>query len=377
MPDRSAIVVGAGIVGLATARALALHGFRVEVFERSLSACGASIRNFGMVWPIGQPQGRLYELAVRSRNIWKKTAAGAGIWYEPAGSLHVAYQDDEQQVLHELFEIFSREGRPVEWLDKDAVQQRSAIARRAGCRGGLFSRDELIVNPRQAIAALPAYLEEQWNVRFHYGQAVKEVYGQTIGVAGRIFSADLVFICSGSDFETLYPERFSTYPITKCKLQMMRFALENPEQRIGPALCGGLSLIHYESFKAAPSRALLQQRFAETMPAYVRNGIHVMVAQHEAGELTIGDSHEYGPAPDPFDKQQINALIREYLLQFAELDRARQTESWNGIYARMTNGQPDLFDSPEAGVYLFTATGGAGMTLSFGLAEEHVASILS
>ncbi|MDP4246186.1 MAG: FAD-dependent oxidoreductase, partial [Bacteroidota bacterium] len=71
MPFQKAIVVGAGIVGLATARALAVRGFAVKVFERSERAVGASIRNFGMVWPIGQPGGKMYSRAMRSREIWR------------------------------------------------------------------------------------------------------------------------------------------------------------------------------------------------------------------------------------------------------------------------------------------------------------------
>ena len=73
MDEKSAIVVGAGIVGLATARALAAKGFKVKVFDRSQKAIGASIRNFGMIWPIGQPDGP-YATALRSRNIWKEIA---------------------------------------------------------------------------------------------------------------------------------------------------------------------------------------------------------------------------------------------------------------------------------------------------------------
>src|ERR1700755_2730880 len=112
MQSRSAIVIGAGIVGLATARALALRGFSVKVFERSAQAVGASIRNFGMIWPIGQTAGKMYDRAVRSRNVWKELGPKADFWHETAGSLHLAYQPDEWQVLQELCEIFRKEGRP-------------------------------------------------------------------------------------------------------------------------------------------------------------------------------------------------------------------------------------------------------------------------
>ncbi len=47
MPDRMAIVVGAGIIGLASARALAMKGYQVDRYERNPFATGASIRTFG------------------------------------------------------------------------------------------------------------------------------------------------------------------------------------------------------------------------------------------------------------------------------------------------------------------------------------------
>jgi glycine/D-amino acid oxidase-like deaminating enzyme len=47
--NKSAIVVGAGIVGLATARALAEKGYTVKVIEKSQFSLGASVRNFGVL----------------------------------------------------------------------------------------------------------------------------------------------------------------------------------------------------------------------------------------------------------------------------------------------------------------------------------------
>jgi FAD dependent oxidoreductase TIGR03364 len=375
MKPKEAIVIGAGIAGLATARALAIKGYKVKVLERSARAVGASIRNFGMVWPVGQPCGEMYERAVRSRNIWKEIGNTSNCWYENAGSLHLAYADDEWQVLQELFEIFRAE-RPVTLLEPEGVHSHTKYAQPAGLRGGLFSADEIIVDPRTAISLLPAYLYEQYGIEFFWGKCVTYISGQTAYVGlHEEFQADLVFICSGADFETLYPEIFSGFAITRCKLQMMRMHQPSSFQRLGPALCGGLSLAHYNSFKAAPSLSALRHRFQEEMPQHMQCGVHVMVSQNEKGELTVGDSHEYGPVHDPFDKHAVNQMILDYLKTFCRSADWAIMETWNGVYAKLTDGSAYIFHSPEPGVYIFNGLGGAGMTLSFGLAEELTASI--
>jgi len=79
-------VVGAGIVGLAHALAAAKQGLKVVVFERNPYPVGASIRNFGMIWPIGQPMGELYNRALEARRIWVEVAQKAGFHLDQCGS---------------------------------------------------------------------------------------------------------------------------------------------------------------------------------------------------------------------------------------------------------------------------------------------------
>jgi FAD dependent oxidoreductase TIGR03364 len=186
----------------------------------------------------------------------------------------------------------------------------------------------------------------------------------------RQFSADEIFICSGEDFETLYPEVFSAAAFTKCKLQMMRMQAQPDDWRIGPSLCAGLSLLHYNAFKVGESWKALKEFLTDKYPDHIKLGIHVMVSQNQEGELTIGDSHEYGPTHDPFTREFINDLILDYLETFARFRTPMLTERWNGVYPKTTDGSTEFVHKPASGVTIVNGIGGAGMTLSFGLCEE-------
>jgi FAD dependent oxidoreductase TIGR03364 len=372
-------VIGAGIVGLAVARTAALRGLKVAVFERSSRAVGASIRNFGMVWPIGQPAGPLLERALRSREIYHELSKQAGFWINPNGSLHVAYHSDEWAVLEEFAQIANPatggnaqdSGHRCELLtDPKKILEKSPAVNTKGLLGALWSETETIVDPRQVIATLPGFLAERYEVDFHFDTAVTSIQSPHFEAGGQRWQADRIFVCGGADFETLYPDVFAENPITKCKLQMMRTVAQPDGWRMGASLCAGLTLTHYAAFGACPSLPALRKRFAETMPLYKQYGIHVLVSQTEAGELTLGDSHEYGPTPDPFDKDEIDRLVLDYLATFANFPDLRIKERWHGVYPKLTNGATELVREVEPNVWIVNGLGGAGMTLSFGLAEH-------
>lgn len=368
-------IIGAGIVGLAMAYHLAGKGKKIVVFERNSKAISASIRNFGLVWPVGQSAGHMYERALKSRRTWQHLANATGLQCQETGSLHLVYQQDELAVLEEFISTASANGYECQLLTPEQVAQRSQAVKMDGLLAGMWSSTEMTVNPREASAVIARYLEEQQAVTFRWGTAVNSLEMPYIRTKDEKWQVDQVFVCSGADFETLYPEVYAQAPLTKCKLQMMRTVPQPGNWSLGPALCAGLTLMHYAAFNTCSTVDALKKRVQATMPEYLQWGIHLLISQNGAGELSIGDSHEYGPDFEPFDKEFINALILKYMHTFLAAPDYTIQERWHGIYPKLTNGGTDLILQPEKAVTIVNGLGGAGMTLGFGLAEEITAKI--
>lgn len=372
MNQADVLIVGAGIVGLAHALAAAKRGLKVVVFERNPHAVGASIRNFGMIWPIGQPRGELGDRALKSREIWIEVAAKANIYLEQSGSLHLAYRQDEIAVLEEFVQTNGSDLTKL--LTPAEVTEKSPAAITEGLLGALWSATEMTVDPREAIRKLPGYLSEAYGVEFKFGTVVTEIANSRVIAGNQQWTGNHIFVCSGADFETLYPDLYTTCGLTKVKLQMMRTVSQPDRWRLGPSLCGGLTLTHYLAFADCPSLTALKERIATETPHFPQWGIHVMMSQNGSGELILGDSHEYGLNPDPFDRAEINQYVLDYLKGFAKVPSFEIAETWHGVYAKLP-GQVDLIAHSEKNVTIVNALGGAGMTLSFGLADQIITGL--
>ncbi len=373
MTERTAdvAIVGAGILGVAHAYALARRGRSVVVFDRSLQAAGASVRNFGMIWPIGQPAGPMHQMALRSRELWQEVLEASHVPYFPTGSLHVAYREDEAAVGQEFCAVAPKQGYTCEWLGAEDVLARSDAVQPKGLAGAIWSPTEIMVDPRLALAHLPWFLTEEFKVQFRMGMAVRSIDLPKVEGGGEEWHVQAVIVCAGDDFESLYPQLFRNAGMTRCKLQMMRTRPQPEGWQLGPALAGGLTLRFYESFQICRTLRSLKERIAAETPDYDRWGIHVLVSETARREITIGDSHEYGAAVDPFDKTEIDDLVLRYAGSFLQAPDMQIAQRWHGVYAKHPD-KPYLTLSPAPNVRVVTALGGAGMTLSFGLAEQVV-----
>jgi len=369
--ERSAevAIVGSGILGLAHAWLAAKAGKSVAVFEKSPLASGASIRNFGMVWPIGQPAGEMFELSMRSRALWLEILTQARLPFRETGSLHLTYRDDEAQVAQEFAALAPSLGYQCSWLNSSEVLEKSQAVQPDSLLGGLWSSTELTVDPRQIIQSLPAFLEECYGVQFLFGTLVKSIDFPVVETSAGRWLAETVIVCSGDDFQTLYPEHFAASGLTRCKLQMMRTAAQPQGWQLGPSLAAGLTLRFYPAFQICKTLHALSRRIAEETPEFDRWGIHALVSQTADGALTLGDSHEYGLHVDIFNKQEIDDLILDYTRGFLRAPDLAIAERWFGVYAKHPE-KPLVVMTPHDGVRIVASPGGSGMTLSFGVAEK-------
>src|SRR5882672_9905899 len=375
MPSQGAniAVVGAGITGLAHAYIAAKQGKSVVVFERRPRSMGASVRGFGLIAPISQAAGSTYQMAIASRDEWMCLLQGARLPYQPTGSLHLAYHDDELAVIREFCELGPGFGYLCQFLDARAVETRTQAVFSAGLLGALWSPTEVAVDPRLLLRKIPEFLAERYGVQFRFGCAVRSIELPRIETGADIVSgtwtADAAIVCAGEDFETLYAGVFAGSGLTRIKTQILRTGPQPGGWRLGPSLLAGLSLRYSPAFSICPSLGQLRERIARELAEYDRWGIHVMVAQNPDGELTLGSSHEEGIAPDVFDKTAIDNLIIGYVRNFLQAPNLDLTEHWHAIHARYPE-RPFLVCTPAENVRVVTGLGGADLTLSFGLAKR-------
>lgn len=367
MKEVDCAIVGGGIVGLAHAWMAARRGLTVLLLERSQVAQGASVRNFGMIWPIGQPGGEPYAIALRSRRYWKELGEAGVVEVEQCGSIHVAHHPDELAVLEEFSQLSVHD---VTMLSADEVQARAPLVNPTGLQGGMWSETELRVNPRVACARIAKWLSARHSVECCYDTQVTAVEGSIVRAAdGRNWRASRIIVCSGSDLQTLFPEMLQQSGLNLCKLQMLRSVPQPESMRQSVHLASGLTLRHYTAFHICPTLPELKARIAQESPELDRYGIHVMASPFPNGEVILGDSHEYGAEITPFDKTEIDALMIRELKKVFRLGDWSIQDRWHGIYAKhptRTVVEEDCGD----GVHVFVGPGGAGMTMSFGLAER-------
>lgn len=160
MHDIETLVIGAGVVGLASARALSLSGREVMVLERQgligseTSARNSEVIHAGIYYPTGSLKARL---CVAGKELLYRFCAENGVGHERIGKLIVAGNEDQLPELEAIRQKAAANG--VTDLVFVGRKELSELEPALDCSGALFSPSTGILDSHGFMLALQGSLE--------------------------------------------------------------------------------------------------------------------------------------------------------------------------------------------------------------------------
>jgi glycine oxidase len=239
-----AVVIGAGLIGLACAWRAAKRGLSVLVVDRAEApGAGSSGVAAGMLAPVTEAdfgEEPLLRVNLAGRARWPDFAAeleertGLPTGFRESGALVVAADRDDAEALRRLHEFQRGLGLEVEWLTPAACRRlEPGLSPRIA--GGIAAHGDAQADPRATAGALAAAVDElALGVRV---EAIEHEQGRVTGVrtdAGPI-ECDAVVVAAGAWSAALAPEGEGP-PVRPVKGQILelraRAGMDEPLTRI-------------------------------------------------------------------------------------------------------------------------------------------------
>lgn len=176
------VIIGGGIIGLATARALALRDAgRISVLESGDFGGEASHAAGGMLAPTAEADkaDAFFDLARASRDLYPAFAAqlhdatGYAIALDRTGTLYLALNEADEQEIIKRYAWQKQAGLPTVWLDSAQAQQVEPVIA-LNTRAALFFPQDWCVDNRLLIKALVRDCQ-RLGITLQSGAAVREL----------------------------------------------------------------------------------------------------------------------------------------------------------------------------------------------------------
>src|SRR5881296_3918152 len=185
-------VIGGGVIGAACARAAALRGLAVGIFEPGPDPAAASPASAGMLAAQIEPlDNGLVALAVRSRDQYQRLTAelgdttGIDIGFWAGGIAAIALDDKEADQLKDAVARQRQAGLRCDWLAAADVHERWPGAA-PDCRGALFAPEDGAVDPQALTRACLADARRLGAaLRVEQVATIETVNGRASGVVTR------------------------------------------------------------------------------------------------------------------------------------------------------------------------------------------------
>jgi sarcosine oxidase len=266
---RSALVVGAGVFGLAAARALAGRGWRVDVVDRhEPGTSGPSAADSRIIRSAHGPDWWWTRMAWLARTAWRELEAetDTSLMLTCGVALLATDRPDSSAWEEESLRTLREHGIPVERLGPDDLEKRFDGLGAAGVRFAVFEPEAGVLLARQATLALAGSARER-GATIRLGEATAHPDGALID--GTCHRADAVVWAAGSGLVELFPRLSSSRRIDEACAYLRSARAATPDTAADtPAL-----ISRSEDFYAVPAldaRGVKVGPFDQSLAAKIR-----------------------------------------------------------------------------------------------------------
>jgi L-2-hydroxyglutarate oxidase LhgO len=305
----SAIVIGAGVVGLACAAALARRGSEVWILERNaepgreISSRNSEVIHAGLYYPQGSLKAKT---CVAGRERLYARCARLGLPHRRTGKLVVAAREEERATLERLHDLGRANGAgALELVEGSRVRE---LEPRVRALAGLWSPESGIVDAHALVSSYQAEAESHGAALVRRTLVLglerrRELWRvATRGAGGERFDLEAPFVINAAGLESDHIA------------ELAGLDTEALGYRLHP--CKG------DYFSVAPRLGALTQRLVYPVPASAGLGIHVTLDL--GGRYRLGPDTEYVDAPrfdvDPAKAARFAEAVRVYLPEIQARD---------------------------------------------------------
>ncbi len=388
IPERAdVVVIGGGIAGLATARALRRHGLSVAVCEKGLIAAEQSSRAFGWICSTGLHPDKI-PLAERSKTLWSTFAAEAGadrIGYRVCGLLHLCPTAGdlaaEQDWLDRAGELV-----PGARLLASSELAQLRVAGAGQLAGALFQPGDARVEPVLAAPAL-AEVARAEGVSLHETCAVRGLLhenGALAGVAterGPIACRQVVvaggvwsrLFCGAQGIDVPQLPVHSSLMRTEGMDDAPDTCTATAEYGFRRDTLGGFVIGTTGGHRALVTRDSFAL-FFRFLPMLRDQWRHMKISLGTALLRDLLRPRRWRPdRPSPFEAERVLNprpdvtvnlhTLRRLARTYPSLAAARVTEHWAGIIDATPDSLPVISETPVPGLFIHTGYSAYGLTM--------------
>lgn len=344
------LILGAGIVGAACARALAAAGRSVLVLERDVVGSGATAAGMGHLVVMDDSPAQL-RLTQRGRALWDALAQNhaARLEYVCCGTIWVAADAEELEAAHAKLALYSAAGIACEALDERALYALEPSLRPGLAGGLLVPGDGVVYAPRAAALLLEQARAD--GARLQIGHAVELVPGGVRLADGSVLRAEAVVLATGARAIELAPE----LPIRPKK--------------------GHLAIT--DRYPGFVRHQLVELGYVKSAHAASGDSVAFNVQPRPTGQLLIGSSRQFDTLSGEIDHAILARMLARAIAYLPGLGRLSCVRTWTGFRAATPDGLPLVGrDSQRPGVWLATGHEGLGITTALVTAELLAAQML-